>query len=331
VKAIHLSALSIVRFKNPAYRNFFVNRYADILNTVYQTDRLLAVEQNFYDQMVDEMPNEYARWADPNNVEGSMQGFADNHQIFRDELECRNTVIRDQIQNNFQLLDQINVTRSMYFLKVQEPFKSTRSFLNLCRGRAFISMAVPVTMTAIANPGYVFGSWSSENILTSPFTNSELTLNISLDDSFTALFIGLPEQTKVTISEINYNSDETQFSGDWFELHNYGIATVNLSGWKVSNQFAMPIYTIPSGTILYPGQYLVFAHDMASFQTQFPEVENVIGPFHFNLEGDGGTIRITNPFNEEFLAVTYDDFNPWPMVADGGGRNFRARCKYQRS
>jgi hypothetical protein len=305
--------------QNPAYRNFFVNRYADILNTAYQTDRLLAVEQNFYDQMVDEMPNEYARWADPNNVEGSMQGFADNHQIFRDELECRNTVIRDQIQNNFQLTDQINVTLNVFpegagtiqiNTIIPESLPWTGIYFN----------GIPVTMTAIANPGYVFGSWSSENILTSPFTNSELTININLDDSFTALFIGLPEQTKVTISEINYNSEETQFSGDWFELHNYGIATVNLSGWKISNQFAMPIYTIPSGTILYPGQYLVFAHDMASFQTQFPEVENVIGPFVFNLEGDGGTIRITNPFNEEFLSVTYDDINPWPMVADGGGR-----------
>lgn len=56
--------------QNNEFHDFFINRYADILNTSYQTERLPAVEQNFYDQSVAEMPNEYFRWADPNNVEG---------------------------------------------------------------------------------------------------------------------------------------------------------------------------------------------------------------------------------------------------------------------
>ncbi len=305
--------------QNNEFHDFFINRYADILNTAYQTERLLAVEQNFYDQSVAEMPNEYFRWADPNNVEGSMLGFNNNHQTFRAELECRNTIMRDQIQTNFNLQSQVLVNLNVYpegagiiqiSTIIPQSYPWTGIYFN----------GVPVTVTAIANPGYVFSHWLSENIITSPFTSAGMTLNISEDDFFTAHFLGLPEPAKVTVSEINYNSDETQHSGDWFELHNYGIATLNLSGWKVSNQYGLPVYTIPFGTILYPGQYLVLAKNMELFQTQYPDVTNVIGPFYFDLNGDGDLIRLVDPLNEEFLSVSFDDILPWPMIADGGGR-----------
>jgi hypothetical protein len=48
--------------QNERYRNYFINRYADVMNTVYLFDRLSAIDNNFYAQTVIEMPKEYARW-----------------------------------------------------------------------------------------------------------------------------------------------------------------------------------------------------------------------------------------------------------------------------
>jgi hypothetical protein len=55
------------------------------MNTSYQTDVLLERENMFFESMVTEMPNEYARWGDPNNIAGQMQGFISNHQTFQQQ------------------------------------------------------------------------------------------------------------------------------------------------------------------------------------------------------------------------------------------------------
>ncbi len=56
--------------QNKRYKNYFINRSADVMNTAYRLDRLLAIDNSFYAQTVTEMPKEYARWGDPNATPG---------------------------------------------------------------------------------------------------------------------------------------------------------------------------------------------------------------------------------------------------------------------
>jgi hypothetical protein len=64
----------------------------------------------------------------------------------------------------------------------------------------------------------------------------------------------------------------------------------------------------------------VIARDISAFQTLHPDVENVIGNFHFSLPASGGTIRLLDHRDTIIREVHYLDSLPWPMVADGGGR-----------
>ncbi len=305
--------------ENEAYKNYFINRYADVMNTAYSPSRLLAIDNEFFNQTVIEMANEYQRWGDPWNVPQSLNDFNNNHLIFQSELTCRSEQVRNHVVDNFDLNGQVDVTINV------SPAGAGRILLNTITPEdlpwtGIYFDGVPVTMTAIANPGYSFDHWLSENIILTPEGDSVLILNVDETDSFTAYFTGSLQPTTVAINEINYNSDETQNSSDWFELHNYGEVPINLTGWSVTSETNQPRFELPAGTVLMPDEYLVIVRDIDAFEQQYPDVDNFIGPFYFSLLPSGGAVKLYNEYQDLFLAVNYLDSLPWPIVADGGGR-----------
>lgn len=65
--------------------------------------------------------------------------------------------------------------------------------------------------------------------------------------------------TKVVINEVVSNPKSG--ANDWIELYNAGTTTVDLSGYILSDSKGLSsseAYTIPSGTTIAPGKFLVF-------------------------------------------------------------------------
>jgi hypothetical protein len=100
--------------QNERFRNYFINRYADVMNTAYRSERILGIENSFFNQTVIEMQNEYARWGDPNNIIGQMEAFYDNHQVFQTQLTERTAQVRNHIEGNFELPNQIDLTLDVH-------------------------------------------------------------------------------------------------------------------------------------------------------------------------------------------------------------------------
>jgi hypothetical protein len=301
------------------YRLRWVNRFADLMNTSYRTERLLDIESYHYNMVIPEMANYMARWGDPNNVEGYVQWFTDNHNIFRDQLACRTEQVRNHIQNQFGYSGLSEVSLAVY------PPEAGRIQINSIIPDSLPWTGIyfngaPVTVTAIANPGYVFNYWTSDSLLQSQWHNDTLVINMYTNDTLTANFIGGPQPMKLKVSEINYHDDNTQASGDWIELHNDGNGLLNLTGWSLSNDVNQPRFYFPSGTYVAPHQYLVVAHNLPLFQSLHPDVDNVIGNFDFSLPASGGTLRLLDHRDSVLREINYGDSLPWPIVADGGGR-----------
>jgi hypothetical protein len=301
------------------YRLHFVNRFADLLNTSYRSERLVEIADYHYNMVIDEMPNYMARWGDPNNVDGYVQWFTENHNIFRDQLACRPEQVRYHIETYFGYQGQSEVT-----LQVDPP-QAGRIQINTIVPDSLPWSGIyfngaPVIVTAIPNPGYVFNYWSADSLLQSQWHNDSLVINMITDDVLTAHFIGAAQPMKLMISEINYNDDASQPCGDWIELHNDGNGTVNLTGWSLTNEVNMPRFEFPEGTYVAPHQYLVVTHNLEQFQSVYPDVTNVIGNFDFALPADGGTIRLLDHRDSILREVNFSDSLPWPMVTDGGGR-----------
>ncbi len=126
---------------------------------------------------------------------------------------------------------------------------------------------------------------------------------------------GLLEE--IVINEINYNSLADNDPGDWVELYNPTGNTIDLSGWQFFDE--KNNFTISENTLIAPDSYLVVAEDSTMFSAIFPNVDNYIGSFAFNLSGSGE--RLTLLANGNCLAdyVIYDDNMPWDTIPDGNG------------
>jgi hypothetical protein len=177
--------------QNTAYKNYVINRFADLMNTSYRTDVLLARENTFFESMVTEMPNEYARWGDPNNIAGQMQGFVNNHNVFQDQLACRNEVVFEHIKSGFNLVKTIDVNLDVIPENGGEIALNTIQPISYPWTGTYFD-GVPVSMTAIAKPGYTFSHWVPAAFINDTLQDS-LTTNITAPAGFfTAVFKLIP-------------------------------------------------------------------------------------------------------------------------------------------
>lgn len=175
---------------NQRYKNYFINRFADLMNTSYKNDIILNKEQEFYLSMYQEMYNEYDRWG-TGNITSQMLQFNNNHQAFRSDLACRNNVIRNQLVNEFGLVKKVNLQLNVI------PDSAGFIQLNTIEPTSYPWSGIyfdgtPVQMSAIAKPGFTFSHWVP-NFFISDTLSNKIDTNVSITNTtFTAVFKEIP-------------------------------------------------------------------------------------------------------------------------------------------
>ena len=150
--------------QNERFHDYFINRFADNMNTTYRIDRLLGIENDMFNSMVLEMPNEYGRWGDPNAISQQMNSFYNNHLFFQDQLSQRTEIVRNNIQTNFALPNQVEVTLDVFPLGAGKIKISTVAPDEYPWNGIYFN-GVPVKIEAIANAGYHFLHWENNALL----------------------------------------------------------------------------------------------------------------------------------------------------------------------
>jgi hypothetical protein len=225
---------------------------------------------------------------------------------------------RNHIQNHFSLIGM-----STEYLTISPPgagrIKINTVIPDSDSWSGIYFKGVPVTITAIANPGYTFENWSPNTFMPFGSTSRTFTFDPTSTAVFNANFTGSAETPKITISEINYHSDSTRNSGDWFELSNFGAAPLDISDWHLQDSEFYNDFTVATGTVIPPFGFVVIAEDPALFHSQFPNIP-AIGPCGFKLGNSGETIKVFDYYKNQVLDFSYADSLPWPECADGWGR-----------
>jgi hypothetical protein len=150
--------------QNDRFRNYFINRFADLMNSLYLPSRLLAIEESMFNRTVAEMPKEYQRWGDPFNVPGQMNGFYQNHLVFRDELACRPEKARNYLQSNFSLPQQVEVNLDVFPAEGGKIGISTLTPQEYPWNGVYFD-GLPVKIEALPAPGFVFSHWEPNGLL----------------------------------------------------------------------------------------------------------------------------------------------------------------------
>ncbi|MEI6851590.1 MAG: CotH kinase family protein [Bacteroidota bacterium] len=313
--------------KNKDYNNYFINRYADLLNTLF-TPQQFNAKLNFFRDRVDvEMIRHFKRWGTGfNNPDWGVAGHGNYndwkyYQLPELTAFCNNRQItaRNHLQETFHLKKQIPLTLNVYPPGAGKIVMNTITVDDMPWSGVYFD-SVPVTITVIPNPGYTFSFWQSMVKFPTPQNDSSLTFNPDTSDVITAYFFGQPDTAKIIFSEVNYNSSVDADAGDWVEIHNYSQWPLDISGWKLKDSQNSNFFLFPDNTVMHPNEYLVICEDTAKFRSVYPAVSNIMGPFGYGLSSAGESIRLFDKDMNVYLSMSYLGSSPWPAGANGTGK-----------
>jgi spore coat protein CotH len=127
----------------------------------------------------------------------------------------------------------------------------------------------------------------------------------------------------VVINELMYHpyADPTDplddpLLSEFVELYNPSATeSVDLSGWELQGVGL----TIPPGTVILPGAYLLVVSDDVRFREVYGSGHLVVADYGGQLSNGGERIALLDRTGRVVDEVTYDDAPPWPTAPDGGG------------
>lgn len=120
----------------------------------------------------------------------------------------------------------------------------------------------------------------------------------------------------IQFSELHYNPSTEQGSDndhEFLELHNPGAATVDLSGWSLTDGLEV---TFPEGTTIAPHGFLVLTTAPTTYSgLGYPVLDWGAG----GLNNSGETIVLRAPDGSVVEFVTWSDSGDWDSAPDGAG------------
>jgi len=295
--------------QNESFKNDFINRNADLMNTDFSKEGLNFTIDSIKAILLQEMPKHKERWG------GDMYQWNSEIENVKDFIDARIPIAFNQLQEEFNLTKQINLTIQVNpigagYIKVNSIIPTSLPWTGIYFD------GVPVTITAIANPGYSFSYWKSSET-SSKIELKSITNNFTSNTTFTAYFTGSESNSPLIISEINYNSNNLWNTGDWFEVYNSGSSAVDVTGWTIKDKRDYNYYTFLDNTIIQAGGRIVFASEIDSFTTLLPHITPFEIPFKLNSNSD--EIRIFDAFGNKYYSVVYNSNATWPIEPNGGG------------
>ncbi len=255
--------------QNQRFHNYFINRFADVMNTSYDTARLRSINRFMFNQTVTEMPNEYTRWGNAGNIPAQMNQFYTNYLSLDSELVCRTEQVRNHIQNNFNLPQQVDLTLDVYPAGAGKIHISTITPGPYPWHGVYFD-GLPVKIEATPNSGYTFLYWGANgqiaNIL-NPVFDDTLQSNLLFKAYFQQIPNYIPSIEDYKSNFVLYPSPAsdqvTLLCENQAILHDGTYEIVNTTGVKMLegslNQYQQE--TKVSVSNLVPGVYIFIIHN----------------------------------------------------------------------
>ena len=169
--------------ENETFKNQFINRFADLMNTTYSTEHVLQSINQTQAQLHPEMDEFFERWNSSNDE--ALTQWEQEIEDMRVFAQERPDVIRQLLMEQFDLDGTatltLNADTEKGYLLVNNTVVSP-SESGSWKGVYFEGM--PITITAFARSGYQFAGWEG-----STQTESALTLEMDQNVTLTALFV----------------------------------------------------------------------------------------------------------------------------------------------
>lgn len=296
--------------ENIGFRNRFINRFADELNSRFLPTRVNQHISNISQHISAEIDKHFVRYGEDPSV------WDQELDVLRLFASNRPPVAKNFIISEFDLPDyhslrlEINKPSQGYVyinkrLKIEQENWSGDYF-----------ETVPIELIAVARPGYVFSHW--ENGVNTDA--SKISLDLDSDKTLLAVFQEAePDAASIIINEINYNASADNDSKDWIELHNLSDNYVDLTAWVLKDDDDTHSYVFPNGFLLEGKGYHVISRNIEAFKSIHPDVNNVLSGLGFGFSSGEDQVRLFNNNNALVDSVAYSSSAPWTELANGQG------------
>jgi len=291
------------------FKTDFITQYCDHLNTTFLPSAVNSCLDSMRRAYADEVQLHVQRWP------GSAWNWSNEVNRIKQFSNNRPTYAWDYLKTKFGLGSKLSVSISvndtkMGMVKLNSLKPRSTSFYG------YYFKNVPIHLTAIPKPGYRFVRWEGTVLGDTP----EITFDMSSLATFKAVFeVASPTDQVVSINEINYKSADSYDTGDWIELYNAGKTSVNLSGWKLSDNATDDPYIFKDGEMLYPGEYLVVCDKLEKFKSIHSSIKCAIGNFSFGFSSNGDVVKLIDANGNVVDVVEYRATYPWPIIAATSG------------
>jgi hypothetical protein len=313
-------------FENEDFRNGFINRFADYLNTIFVEDIVLDKIDHMKEMFAPEMQRHIDKWGSYECTLQSMDDWENNIDIVREFISNRKVYVCDHICDKFNLAGlgevELNISQTE-----RGKIKINSIIIDNYPWQGEYFKGIPIQLTALPKPGYRFTHWTG--ISSRDTLSSSMKVNITGALSLTACFEEAGTSlANIIINEINYRSSEEFDPEDWVELYNPHSDPIDISGWQFKDTDDIHQFIIPDNTIIPPDNYMVLCRDVFKFCKAFPGINNYRGDFNFDLNRNGELICLFNTENLIIDSLTYGNDAPWPVAPDGNGPTLSLRSVY---
>ena len=297
------------------FRNQFINRYADELNTRFLSSNVIQHINQVFGTIQPEINAHFERWKDDPSLGyeiPDVNGHIGFYQwAMMNFATQRPAIVKEHIKSQFNLpnfhpLTITNIDSSQGLVEINENLNIQESSWT---GDYFET--VPVKLKAIAELGYEFSHWSGD------LYSTNQTINVSIDQAFEIIPNFTSLSTQLVINEINYRSSDTFNPDDWIEIYNPKAEPIDISNWELRDENDANVFIIPDGTQIQGNGFLVFVKDESDFVSMFPNIP-FIGELGYGL-GRADSVRLYNSDGNIIDGVSYDSEAPWPSCADETG------------
>jgi hypothetical protein len=215
---------------NQSFKNQFINRYCDLLNTTFSSEHVISVIDSISGLLEPEMQEHINRWRRP----PSMNEWHDNVDVMRSFAQLRTDYQRQHVKQKFGLSSEayvtLNVSNEIYgHIRINsiDIKSSTMGVPNHpYPWVGYYFKGIPIELEAIPSPGYQFSHWegasSSSNALITitPLTDIELKAHFLKSDDPQLIhywFFGtsLPNDTPLE----TINATHSLLNGSHIEYH----------------------------------------------------------------------------------------------------------------
>ena len=299
--------------ENNTFRNKFINRYADEMNTRYLASNVTSHFIEIYNNMFDEMQNHIERWSEsePWVNEETVYQFVDNMNNFaaNRQPEAKYHILNQFDLDSYHELVLFNETPEIGSVRLNDNL-----IINVDEWSGDYFEDVPITLKAIADSGYEFSHWSGEVSSTEPEIEVNITENSEIEAHFTN-----SSGLNLVINEINYKSSENFNPGDWIELYNPNQDDIDISGWALKDSNDSNEFIFPEGSNIDGDDFLVIVRNSDDFNELYPEINSFMGEFDFGLSASGDAVRLFDSDMTLHDEVYYESIAPWPPLSNGDG------------